>query len=164
MKKFLYLLIGALPFVGTAMFGENLSTEIYKAVMRPVANNMLENDSNGVRRQMEQLTIDTHSLLPVTGKPIVDGMTVTKVDVITKNNGPAIGWTGHNLMATVYEITVQWHGSLISKPQSSVFAVTMPTGDSKPTVRLVSTTEPVANGTNDAVRAAGSALKSLFGN
>ncbi len=164
MKKPLYLLIGALPFVGTAMFGQNLSTEIYKMAMRPAADYVLEHNCNGARDQMEQLTINTHSLLPVMGKPVVDTMSVTKVDVMTKDNGPAIGWTGANLMGTIYEISVQWHGSLINKPQTTVFAVTMPSGDSKPTVRLVSTTEPVANGANDAVRAAGSALKSFFGN
>lgn len=163
MKKKLFLLIAALPFVGTAMFGQNLSTEIYKMVMRPVADSMLENNTNGAREQVEQLTIDTHSLLPIMGKPVVDSMNVTKVDVLTKDNTPAIGWTGGNLMATVYEISVQWHGSLVNKPQTTVFAVTMPSGDSQPSVRLVSTTEPVANTANDAVRAAGSALKSLFG-
>lgn len=164
MKKLLYMLIGALPFIGTAMFGQNLSTEIYKMVMRPVANHALENNTNGARDQMEQLTVNTHSLLPVMGKPVVDNMYVTKVDVMTKDNGPAIGWTGANLMGTVYEISVQWHGSLVNKPQTTVFAVTMPSSDSKPTVRLVSTTEPVANGANDAARAAGSALRSFFGN
>lgn len=164
MKKLRYLLIGALPFIGTAMFAQNLSTEIYKMIMRPVANFALEHDCSGARKQVEQLTIDTHSLLPVTGKPVVDNMSVTKVDVMTKDNGTSIGWTGANLMATVYEITVQWHGSRVNTPQSTVFAVTMPSGDSQPTARLVSTTEPVANGANDAVRAAGSVLKSFFGN
>lgn len=165
MKKRLLLLVAALPFIGTAMFGENLSTEIYKMAMRPLAEHMLENNTNGAREQMEQLTVNTHSLLPMMGKPVVDGMAVTKVDVLTKDNSTAIGWTGSNLMATVYEISVQWHGSLINKPQTTVFAVTMPkSGDSQPSVRLVSTTEPVTNSANDAVRAAGSALKSLFGN
>lgn len=165
MKKRLLLPIAALPIIGTAMFGENLSTEVYKMVMRPVAEHMLENNTNGAREQVEQLTINTHSLLPLMGKPVVDGMAVTKVDVLTKDNTPAIGWTGSNLMATVFEISVLWHGSLVNKPQTTVFAVTMPkSGDSQPSVRLVSTTEPVANTANDAVRAAGSALKSFFGN
>lgn len=164
MKKRYILPIAALPFIGTAMFGEHLSTEVYKLVMRPAADYVLQHNTNGARDQMEQLTINTHSLLPITGKPVVDAMSVTKVDVKTKDNGPAIGWTGSNLMSTVYEISVQWHGSLISKPQTSVFAVTMPSGDSKPSVQLVSTTEPVAGSANDAVRAAGSALKSFFGN
>lgn len=164
MKKRYILPIALLPFIGTAMFGENLSTETYKLVMRPVADYVLEHNTDGAREQMEQLTVNTHSLLPVMGKPVVDSMSVTKVDVKTKDNGPAIGWTGSNLMATVYEISVQWHGSLINKPQTSVFAVTIPSGDSKPSVQLVSTTEPVAAGANDAVRAAGSALKSFFGN
>lgn len=164
MKKRFLLPIAALPIIGTAMFGENLSTELYKMVMRPAADYVLEHNTNGAREQMEQLTINTHSLLPVMGKPVVDTMSVTKVDVMTKDNSPAIGWTGANLMATVYEISVQWHGSLINKPQTTVFAITMPTSDSKPTVRLVSTTEPVANTANDAVRAAGSALKGFFGN
>lgn len=163
MKKRFLLPVAALPFVGTAMFGENLSTEIYKLVMRPVADYVLEHNTKGAREQMEQLTINTHSLLPVMGKPVVDGMSVTQVQVMTKDNGSAIGWTGANLMATVYEISVQWHGILLNKPQTTVFAVTLPSSDSKPTVRLVSTTEPVTNGANDAVRAAGSALQNLFG-
>lgn len=160
--KFIILLVAVLVILGTAVFGGNLSTELYKLVMRPVASAVLDNNIDGAREQMELLTVNTHSLLPVAGKPVVDGMSVSKVDVMTKDNGPAIGWTGDNLMATVYEITVQWHGSLLNKPQTTVFAVTMPTGDSKPSVRMVSTTEPVTNSANDAVRAAGNALKGLF--